>query len=511
MNAPRLSIIAAAAAASLAVGVHAGASQEAPAFDAVFKPVRDGGPEVTAIAVAETIRGLPAGKPLVLSAPVIYAGVPGIADRVKDLAVKDDKGPVPLTAREDAKVAGGFPYYRHWTAARPTIGAVSVTFRSLVMPPDAARGPPFGIRAVAGGVAGAGSGFLVFPDMGPADLHVAWDVSDLAAGATGVASWGEGETRLHAPPRELTQGWIIAGPLSRYPSGGGKAPKTSGGFSAAWLGQPPFDAQVEMAWAAKLYSYLGKSFRYLDPPPPYRVFMRFIPNGPGGGTALPRSFMLAAAAGAPKPGATAPHGTLAHEMIHQWSGGIAEPDGINSWFSEGLTTYYAALLPKRGGFATLDDYAREINAIAKGYYAYPARSWTAAKIAEAGFGDEAVRHIPYSRSALYFADIDAQIRAKSGGKRQLLDALQPIFVSREKGVRFDHAAWRAFLTRELGPAEPRRWEAIVLNGEMFGPAIHAFGPCFERKDTSYAFEGETLAGFTFERVPGVPEAKCLAW
>ena len=84
------------------------------------QPLRDGGPDVTAIAVRETIRGLPAGKPLTLSAPVIYAGVPGIADRVKDLEVRDDKGVVPLTLSEDAKVPGGFPNYRHWTAARPT-------------------------------------------------------------------------------------------------------------------------------------------------------------------------------------------------------------------------------------------------------------------------------------------------------------------------------------------------------------------------------------------------------
>ena len=506
MNRERLAIVGAALAASLAVGVDPGASQEAPAFDAVFKPVREGGPEVTAIAVRETIRGLPAGKPLTLSAPVVYAGVQGIADRVKDLEVRDDKGAMPLAVSEDAKVPGGFPYYRHWTAGRPTVGAVSVSFRSLVQPPESPRGPPFGIRAVAGGVSGAGSGFLVFPDMGQADLHAAWDLSDLAAGSVGIASWGEGDTRWHDTPRSLTQGWIIAGPVSRFPAAGAK-----NGFSAAWLGQAPFDAAAEMDWAARLYAYFGKSYRYLDPPPPYRVFMRFLPSGTGGGTALPRSFMLSALAGPPKPGATAPHGTLAHEMTHQWVGGIAEPDGINSWFSEGLTTYFSALVPKRAGFATLDDYAREINAIAKGYYAYPARTWSAAKIAEAGFGDENIRHIPYSRSALYFADIDAKIRAKSGGKRRLEDALQPIFKSREKGGRFDHAAWKAFLTKELGAAEAARWQRIVIDGELFVADAHAFGPCFEMKPVTYAFDGKDLDGYQWMRVAGISDAKCAAW
>jgi hypothetical protein len=507
MNGPRLSIVAAAIAASLAVGVHAGLAQSpSPAFDIVFKPVREGGADVTAIVVKETIRGVPAGKPLTLSAPVVYAGVRGVADRVKDLEVRDDQGAVPLTVSEDKPVPGGFPYYRHWTAARPTAGPVRVAFRSLVQPPDAPRGPPFGIRAVGGGVSGAGSGFLVFPEMGPADLHVSWDVSDLAPSSAAIASWGEGEASLHAPPRELTQGWIIAGPVTRYPEHGGTE-----GFSAAWLGQAPFDAPAEMAWAGKLYAYFGKSYRYLDPPPPYRVFMRFLPGGTGGGTALPRSFMLSALAGPPKPGATAPHGTLAHEMTHQWVGGIAEPDGINSWFSEGLTTYFSALIPKRGGFAPLDEYAREINRITQSYYAFPARTWSAAKIAEAGFGDENIRHIPYSRSALYFADIDAKIRARSGGKRQLLDALQPIFKSREKGVRFDHAAWKAFLTKELGADEAARWQRIVIDGELFTPGEQAFGPCFERKPATYAFEGQSFEGYRFERVAGAPDATCLAW
>ncbi|MFL5296643.1 MAG: hypothetical protein ACJ798_09720 [Phenylobacterium sp.] len=508
MKPAQFTILGVALAASLAVGVRPGESQVSPDFDIVLKPQREGSSDVTAIAVRETIRGQPSDKPFAISAPVVYAGVRGIADRVKELEVRDSAGLVPLAQSEDKPVPGGFPYFRHWTAARPISGSVTVSFRSLVQPPDATRGPPFGIRAVGGGVSGAGSGFLVFPEMGPADLHVAWDLSDLATGSTAIASWGEGDTRWRDTPRSLTQAWIIAGPVSRYPLSG-----SDHGFSAAWLGQAPFDAPAEMAWTAKLYAFLGKSFRYLDPPPPYRVFMRFLPPGPGvsGGTALPRSFMLSAAAGEATPGAHAPRGTLAHEMIHQWSGGIAAPDGISSWFSEGLTVYYAAIMPKRGGFMSLDDYARDINAIAKGYYAFPSRTWSAAKIAEAGFGDENIRHIPYNRSALYFADLDARIRAKSNGRRRLEDALQPIFTSREKGVRFDHEAWTAFVTKELGPGAAEQWEKVVLQGELFVPDAHAFGPCFELKPAIYEFETKPMEGYRFVRVAGASEAKCLAW
>ena len=88
------------------------------------------------------------------------------------------------------------------------------------------------------------------------------------------------------------QGWYMAGPASRFPARG-----DVNGFSAAWLGRPPFDAEPEMVWAADLYARLGETFRYLDPAPRYRVFMRFLETPPfGGGTALGNSFMLSRAA-----------------------------------------------------------------------------------------------------------------------------------------------------------------------------------------------------------------------
>ena len=89
---------------------------------------------------------------------MVYAGVRGIADRVSDLKVQDAAGAVPLTQSEDKPAPGGFPYYRHWTAQRSVSGPVQIDYRSAVQPPDSARGPPFGIRAVGGGVSGAGSG-----------------------------------------------------------------------------------------------------------------------------------------------------------------------------------------------------------------------------------------------------------------------------------------------------------------------------------------------------------------
>ncbi|MBA3905047.1 MAG: hypothetical protein C0522_15450, partial [Rhodocyclaceae bacterium] len=263
--------------------------------------------------------------------------------------------------------------------------------------------------------------------------------------------------------------------------------------------------------AAEVYAHLDRAFGYL-PAPRYRVFMRFLDTPPfGGATALTQSFMLSRSSGPLDPKAEGPRRTLVHEMTHQWTGGIEAPQGVSSWFSEGLTTFYTALLPMRGGFTSIEAYGEEINEMAAGYWGSPARDWSAERIAHAGFGDESIRHIPYNRSSLYFASLDARIRAKSSGKRKLDDMLRPMFVSRQQGVRFDHDAWKKMLARELGPDAVAEWERVILEGEMFIPESNAFGPCFRRTPKTYSVADKPVEGYAWVRVPSVPDATCRTW
>ncbi len=481
----------------------------AQAFDVTLKPVRDTAGQVTGIAVTSSINAAPAdGAPLSLSAPVVYAALRGVADRVTDLKVSDAQGDVPLSVSEDAPVPGGFPYFRHWKIARPVSYPVRVSYTSLVQPAGSPQGPPFGIRAVGGGVAGAGSGFLVVPEnVRTGGSRLAWDLSGFAPGASAVSSFGEAVAEVPGAPAQLMQGWYIAGPLNRFPATG-----DSDGFSAAWLGASPFDVAREMAWSAKLYAYLDKSYGYLKPAPRYRVFLRFLDTPPfGGGTALTKSFMFSRAAAPFDPQAQGPREVLAHEMIHQWTGGIEAPQGVSSWFSEGLTTYQSSLIPMRGGFISIGDYARAIDAMTQGYWGSVARDWSAQKIATAGFGDESIRHVPYNRSSLYFADLDARIHEASRGRRRLDDVLAPLFKSREAGVRFDQDAWRGIVTRELGPEAAKAFDDIILDGNMFTPHPNAFGPCFERVEKTYVVGDASVQGYAWVRRPKVADAVCRKW
>lgn len=473
------------------------AAPDRPATLAVtLKPVTAAG-AVTAIDVTMALSGGVA-QGFALTAPVVYPGAPGVADRMKDIVVTDASGVVPLATTDDPAVPGGFPYFRHWKAIRGVSYPVRITYRALVTPPGGPGGPSFGIRAVGGGVTGAGSGFLLLPeggDIASSSLH--WNLDGFAPGAVASTSFGDGDVTVTGAPQRLMQGWYLAGPAGRYPASG-----MAQGFSAAWLGEPTFDAPATMAWTARGHAYLASYFPHLKPARSYRVFAQFREQPPyGGATALEQSFMLSR--GPLKPGEprTEPRTTLFHEMIHQWTGGIEAPQGVSSWFSEGLTTYYQDLLQLRGGFQSVAEYQANINDLAEAYFTSKARNWSADAITKVGFSDEEVRHTPYKRSAMYFYDLDARIRAQSNGKRNLDSLMFPMFVSREKGTRFDQAAWIAMVTKELGPGEKGRFERLILAGtDTLDPRSDMFGPCFARVADSYRWA----------RVKTVPDARCGA-
>jgi len=64
---------------------------------------------------------------------------------------------------------------------------------------------------------------------------------------------------------------------------------------------------------------------------------------------------------------------------------------------------------------------------------------------------------------------------------------------------------------DIGADEAARWQRIVIDGELFTPGEHAFGPCYDRKAATYTFDGRPFDGYQWVRVASVPDAKCLAW
>jgi predicted metalloprotease with PDZ domain len=319
-------------------------------------------------------------------------------------------------------------------------------------------------------------------------------------------SLGEGDVELLGPVEQLMQAWYMAGPVGRYPVQGDVS-----GFSATWLGEFPFDPVAAMTFAAEAYARMNEFFGDTNPAP-YRVFMRALTTPPvGGGTALPRSFMLSMGVDPKNPADRDPRGTIVHEMMHDFTGGIEGPEGITAWFSEGLTAFYTNLLPMRTGLWSVDEYLAEINGEAKGYYTNPGKNFSAEEIVKVGFGDERIRHVPYARGFLYFADLDARIREASGGKRKLDNVILELFARRKAGEKIDQEKWLEALTKELGPAVRTEFEAVILRGETIVPASGAFGPGFERRAVKYMEDGKEIDGFEWIRVPSVTDSACREW
>ncbi|HET6564866.1 MAG TPA: hypothetical protein VFG52_05590 [Xanthomonadales bacterium] len=486
-------------------------------FEAVLQPRVSEAGEVTAIAVDSMVYGgLNEGTDrLVLRAPVVFVGAYGIADRMSDIAVTDSLGSVDLEISEDEPGQGGFGQFRYWTAQREVSFPVRIQYETAVEPPTDRRGPPFNIKQSSAGVSGAGAAFLLLPQAVDSGFsRVRWDLREFKEFASGISSWGTGEFELAGGPDALMNGWYMAGPMGRYPEVGDER-----GFSASWLGDYSFDPEAEMRWVGEAYHWLADYFGYMSPPPRFRVFMRIIASKLThfSGTVLGQSFMLS---GGPNSGEStdgaAPRGTFIHEMIHMWVGQVQAPQGISSWFSEGLTSYYSLVLPVRAGYENLDEYQQGINQLAENYFTSPGIAMSAEAITEVGFTNEFIRRTPYYRGAMYFADLDAQLRRRSAGKRDLNAVMQEIFERRHNDAdfTFDHAAWKDTLTAELGPEAVAEFDKRVIDGVPFEPDSDAFGPCFERVPASYsAGEAgeleEEVSGFRWVRKPEMDDALCI--
>lgn len=506
----------AAGAGTAAVAPRANASGSGGGDDVVvnvvLRPVRGGGQEVAAIESRVEVVGTPPPqeKPFTVQAPITYAGVTGIADRIEAVEARDQSGVVALSVEDEPADPGGFPYYRLWRAGRDVVYPVVVTYRSRPQP-EAVRGPQFSFRAHAGGVSTAGSGLLALPVVpGEVTTRVRWDLSDLAPGSIAGSTFGEGDLELRGPLHQLTQGFYMAGPLGRY------APEEAGGkFIAYWLGQPPFDPLEEMSWAWQSYRFQEEFFNDASAPA-YRIFVRALPEATRvlGGTALQNSFLLAVPVGSADKSVKSPRETIAHEIGHMFVGGISGK-GPTTWFGEGLNVHYTRLLLLRSGLEPVDAYLESVNKTAQGYYSNPYRNESADALQRLGFsagvGEGSAQNVPYTRGSLYFAAVDWKIRDASGGKRTLDDVMLPLFERRRNGQPFDTEELLAAFEKEYGPGARADFESVIVRGETIEPPSGAFGPCLERRPKKYSFQGKEYDGYEWVRVPPVADERCRAW
>lgn len=476
-------------AAALAAALATAAAAQTPRMEVLLAP----GPMDSAAGrgVVEVTLKFPAadaaaGAPL-LTLPVVIANTDTVADTLQGLKVTDAQGEVPLTVKDDPVAIA---YSRHWLAGRAVKGDLVVRYRAPVdnTPPSRGSGPPYSLRTEGGGFSGVGNTFILLPEGEQSyEIALTWDLADLGAAASAMSSYGEGDVVLPAgPPERLHRALFMAGDMRRVPT-----PVQPTGFSAAWLGDPPFDPRPLMTWAHELHGWMSGFFR--DPAaPPYRVILRYNPINAGGGAALDSSFLLTWGETAKDPDGL--KGTLAHEMIHTWTA-----TGLGGqWYGEGIAVHYQALLPLRAGLLTPDAYLADINDTARRYYTNALNDTPDAEIAPRFWEDTRIRVLPYDRGAMYFAVLDGKIRRASGGKRSLDDLILEMVQRRRDGETLKEDAWLDLVVRELGE-EGLRLHADMLAGELMLPEPSDFGPCFTRTTAKFrrfelGFDPKSLVG-----------------
>lgn len=429
-------------------------------------------PSIELEIVATGVQARP-GAPL-LRLPAEANTVITSADDISGLVVSDQDGPLSLDAGDVAQ--DGSNKERRWRTSRAIAGAMKVRYRvtiDVTRPPLVA--PQYELRTGTGTVSGAANSFIILPaDDRPRRTSVHWDLSRQGPGAIGVSSFGVGDatsSELMSAER-VGATYYMAGTAGLY-----RAP--TGGFFGVWQGKPAFDTAVVMHWAAHLYHYYGSFFGYS--PASFGVFGRSNPGNPGSGIGLTDSFAFTFG-----PGSTAKdmRTLLAHEMLHAWVRSLDEtmdaPNGLgSSWFGEGLAVYYQRLLPYRAGLISAQAFLADLNETAGRYYTNALIATPNAEI-DAGFWkDTRIRVLPYDRGSLYFARVDAAIRARSHGKRSLDDLVRAMLSARRQGAAMSQALWLKMLRAELGEAGVASFQAMLAGSTVLPPSS-AFGPCFER-------------------------------
>ena len=454
----------------------AGASDAPPEIAITLAPAAPDAarniPWVDVTIVAQDVHRTP-GEPLFRLALEANTVITSAAD-IQGLTITDAKG--GIAAPTSDVVEDSSNRTRIWQAPRAVNGAVTVHYR---VPIDAAAPPlarpQYEMRTEQGIFSASGNAFVMAPaDATDRRARVRWDFSAYGAGGVGVSSLGVGDAVSSEP--------LAAGRLdSVYYMGGtpGVYRADTDGFFAAWQGTPPFPAEPLMRWAADLHRYYGSFFG--ETPPSFGVFGRTNMRNPGSGIGLTDSFAF-----------TFNHTSkpqdlrslLAHEMLHSWVRSLDESmdaaGGLDrSWFGEGLAVYYQRALPYRAGMISAADFLADLNETAGRYYTNIKIAVPNAQIPEGFWRDTRIRVLPYDRGSLYFAKLDADIRATSGGRRSLDDLVRAMLAARRAGTPMNEALFRSLLQAELGEPGGAGLDAM-LAGKTIVPPSTAFGPAFRR-------------------------------
>jgi predicted metalloprotease with PDZ domain len=431
--------------------------------------------------------------PLVLAMRQRDAGE-SVTEAVEEVAARDADGPLALQARP----AEGGEARVEWRSDRRPVGAVSVTYRVKAARTEGKK--LAGVRAQAGGLQSTGGALLLLPETADTyRVRIAWDLAAAGEGARAITSIGAGaEADAKTSLERLRGAVLMAGPLGRL-----SIDTSALRFEGAWLGKPGIDPLDAVPWAARAHAEARAFFRDKDTAP-FTLLMRAAP-----GTAwmdAERTDGLLLVAGEDLGWTPATRFAVGRAVVRRWIGGadhglrLDGPEAASAWLARGLAAHYARAILLRAGLCTPEDVAEDLRVHAERF----------------ALGDDPA-HAAEDRGMLYAADVDAAVRAKSGGKRSLDDLVLALLDRARAGhegggtAPLPASAWRDLVGSEIGPEAQARYDAVIVRGEAFTPRDDAFGPCFKAAKKKLAKAGARGGGVNatvWVRDPKVPAASC---
>lgn len=421
-----------------------------------------------------TAPAVPAGGVL-LKMPIVQTMAPTSLNDPKSLTATDAAGPLPLTIKDDPVDPTMFKQDRVWIATRASVGDVKVSYRATprVVTPQTRPGPLWDMRTEGAGFYGQGGMILALPENGwPRPVKIRWDLSEMPKGSRAATSVAEGAIDAVLPREALARSFMIAGPFFSSPADG------KGVFAAYWLTEPVFDMKAAVDWTRKAYAYFETFWN--QPNKPFRVFMRTTERFQGGGGGGYQSFIFGNVAGQDRDPLSLRE-LMAHEASHNFVGNLGTSQG--QWYSEGANVYYTAVLLHRSGLTTEEQFLGTMNELVRSYYLNPRSNLSNAEATRLFFTDGDAQVVPYQRGPLYFAMVDARMRAASGGRRRVDDLVKTALTRKKAGVA-DTALWTSVIRPALGQAGVTEFESMMA-GKPLSLTPDLLGPCFTREDATY--------------------------
>jgi predicted metalloprotease with PDZ domain len=438
------------------------------------------GGKVGTIDVEETI-GAPALKPgqTLLRMPIVSVNEPAALGDPKTLAARDAAGELGLTIADDPPDPSNFKQERTWAPVRATVGDVIVRYQASprVITPQTHAGPLIDVRAEGQGIEGALSLLLALPDTAwPRPVRLSWNLLEMPAGARAATSLGEGLSLTDTVSREtLGRSIFMVGPLHSVP------PDGKGAFAVYWLTEPEWDLAGAADWTHKVYDYYTRFWGASEQP--FRIFMRTTERFQGGGGGSFHSFIFGTVAGE-KRDPDEVRDLMAHEAGHNFVGQLTDPGTGAQWYSEGANVYYTAVLPYRAGLVSLQHYQKVISTLVTGYYLNPLSNLPNAQVTRRFFKEHDAEVVSYQRGPLYFAAVDARLRAATGGRRRVDDLIKAMVAAQRDHRPVDAGLWASLVRGALGDAGLADFEGMMAGRPLDLPS-DLFGACFRREPFSY--------------------------